>query len=54
MEVIETNIINAKFLLSKIGHSCLNIISDAGHLSNLEQPVEFNKCLSNFITALLK
>jgi hypothetical protein len=38
MDVIETNIINAKFLLSKIGHSCLKIINDALHFSDIKQP----------------
>jgi 3-oxoadipate enol-lactonase len=49
-----TPIERSEFLFSNIDHSSLKIISDAGHVSNLEQPEEFNKCLSNFITALLK
>ncbi len=49
-----TAIERSEFLFSNIDHSSLKIISDAGHISNLEQPEEFNKCLGNFITALLK
>lgn len=49
-----TPIERSEFLFRNIDHSALKIISDAGHLSNLEQPEEFNKCVSNFITALLK
>jgi len=49
-----TPIERSEFLFSNIDHSSLKIISDAGHLSNLEQSEEFNKWLNNFITALLK
>ncbi|MBL7920129.1 MAG: alpha/beta hydrolase [Bacteroidia bacterium] len=49
-----TGIERSEFLFSNIDHSSLKIISDAGHVSNLEQPEEFNKCLGNFIKALLK
>jgi len=49
-----TSIERSEFLFSNIDHSSLKIISDAGHISNLEQSEEFNKCLGNFITALLK
>ena len=38
----------------KIPNSKLNIIQDAGHLSNLEQPDQFNKILFEFINANLK
>jgi len=37
----------------KIPNSKLNIIQDAGHLSNLEQPDQFNKILFEFIKANL-
>ena len=36
---------------NKIPNSKLNIIQDAGHLSNLEQPDQFNKILYEFIKA---
>ena len=36
---------------NKIPNSKLNIIQDAGHLSNLEQPDQFNKILFEFIKA---
>ncbi|MBA3682348.1 MAG: alpha/beta hydrolase [Bacteroidetes bacterium] len=49
-----TPIDRSEFLFSNIEHSSLKIISDAGHLSNLEQPEEFNKCVNTFITAVLK
>ena len=42
----------AEFLQSKIAYSTLQIIEKAGHLSNLEQPEEFNKHLAAFIAAL--
>jgi pimeloyl-ACP methyl ester carboxylesterase len=35
-----------------ITDSCLEIISDAGHLPNLEQPQKFNSALSDFLRSL--
>jgi len=32
--------------------SILHIIDHAGHVSNLEQPIEFNKPLLHFLTSL--
>jgi 3-oxoadipate enol-lactonase len=42
----------SKFLNGSIPNSILNIIDDAGHLSNLEQPEQFNKTLKKFIVKL--
>ena len=44
----------SKFLQNKIINSTLHSIDGAGHLSNLEQPDEFNKHLNNFISGLVK
>ena len=33
----------------KIKNSSLNIIKNAGHLSNIEQPLSFNKILLEFL-----
>jgi pimeloyl-ACP methyl ester carboxylesterase len=44
-----TPVAQSEFLNKNIPNSKLNIIPDAGHLSNLEQPEEFNKILSAFL-----
>lgn len=42
------------FLQSHIQNSELHIIENAGHMSNLEQPEQFNRHLGNFIQSLVK
>lgn len=42
----------SEFLHHHMAHSQLHIIDHAGHLSNLEQPDEFNAHLEKFITGL--
>jgi pimeloyl-ACP methyl ester carboxylesterase len=37
---------------ASIKGSTLHVIDNAGHVSNLEQPDEFNKYLLNFLTTL--
>ena len=37
-------------MLSQFPNARLNIVSDSGHLSNIEQPESFNKIIRNFIT----
>lgn len=49
-----TPVIQSEFLLNKITNSTFHSISNAGHLSNLEQPDEFNEHLNNFISKLEK
>ena len=44
----------AQFLQNNIANSRLYSIENAGHMSNLEQPNEFNQHLSNFISELVK
>jgi pimeloyl-ACP methyl ester carboxylesterase len=39
----------AQFMHEKIKDSFLNIIEHAGHLSNMENPVEFNEHLKKFV-----
>lgn len=39
----------SEFMNSKIRDSTIHIINNAGHVSNLEQPDEFNKHLLNFL-----
>jgi len=36
-----------------IRHSRLEVIPEAGHLSNLERPAAFNTALSDFVGSLL-
>jgi 3-oxoadipate enol-lactonase len=43
-----TNLENARQMKSLIPHSELQIIENAGHYSNLEQPEQFNKILLDF------
>ncbi len=42
----------AKAMHEKIKNSALHIISNAGHLSNMENPVEFNSQLKKFIDSV--
>jgi len=49
-----TPIERSAVLFKGIDNSFLKIISDAGHVCNLEQPNEFNKCVINFVAILLK
>src|SRR6185503_16034482 len=42
----------AEALRNGIPHSRMRVIPGAGHLSNLEQPVEFNRALGEFIREL--
>tara|TARA_Y100001954_G_scaffold50478_1_gene53413 strand:- start:2112 stop:2945 length:834 start_codon:yes stop_codon:yes gene_type:complete len=44
----------AKEISRKIGGSILKIISNAGHLSNIENPGEFNKVVLGFLSNLVK
>jgi len=45
-----TPIVQAEFLNRNIANSEFGTIDNAGHLSNLEQPDEFNRHLTPFIT----
>ena len=47
-----TPLIQSEFMQEHIQGSCLKIIDNAGHVSNLEQPEEFNKYVHNFISSL--
>jgi 3-oxoadipate enol-lactonase len=49
-----TPVEQAEFMHKHIENSELNIIENAGHMSNLEQPEQFNKYLGNFIKSLVK
>jgi 3-oxoadipate enol-lactonase len=51
-EDIVTPPIQAEFMFGKILNSKLQIIDNAGHLANLEQPDEFNKLLVDFISSI--
>lgn len=42
----------SEYMHSVIKGSTLRIINHAGHVSNLEQPMEFNKHLLDFVTAM--
>ncbi|WP_394991043.1 alpha/beta fold hydrolase [Emticicia sp.] len=53
-EDIVTPPIQAELLYGKILNSSLHIIQNAGHLANLEQPEQFNKHLTSFISSLTK
>lgn len=44
----------AQFMHEKIKNSVLHIIKQAGHISNLENPVMFNEHLSEFIASVYK
>lgn len=47
-----TPVADAELMHREIGGSRLEIIEAAGHLSNLEQPEEFNRALSRFLADL--
>lgn len=47
-----TPLVQSEFMNSTIKGSMLRVIENAGHVSNLEQPIEFNKQLLNFLTDL--
>ena len=47
-----TPLVQSESMNSTIKGSVLCVIDDAGHVSNLEQPDEFNKHLLNFLTDL--
>jgi len=47
-----TPLVQSEFMHEHIEGSSLKIIDNAGHVSNLEQPEEFNKCLLNFLNSL--
>ena len=47
-----TPLVQSEFMNSTIKGSILRIINHAGHVSNLEQPIEFNKQLLDFLTVL--
>ncbi len=49
-----TPIVQSAFIHSHIENSILHVIENAGHMSNLEQPNEFNLRLGNFIKSLVK
>lgn len=47
-----TPLAQSEFMNSTINGSILRVIDTAGHVSNLEQPDEFNKHLLSFLTDL--
>ena len=47
-----TPLAQSKFMNKHIKGSILKVIENAGHVSNLEQPKEFNKHLNEFLTTL--
>jgi pimeloyl-ACP methyl ester carboxylesterase len=47
-----TPVAEAEALRNGIPHSRMRIIPVAGHLSNLEQPAEFNRILAEFVREL--
>lgn len=49
-----TPLSESEFMHENIPDSQLRVIDNAGHLSNLEQPAEFNKHLSDFLAGVLK
>ena len=52
-EDVVTPLAQSEFMQSKIQYSLLKIIDNAGHLSNLEQPEEFNQHLNTFLSSLV-
>lgn len=49
-----TPVADARFMAERIPGARLEIIPQAGHLPNLEQPRLFNECLSGFLTGLAR
>jgi len=47
-----TPLAQSELMNASIKGSILHVIDHAGHVSNLEQPDEFNKHLRGFLTAL--
>ena len=47
-----TPLLQSEFMHATINGSILQIIDNAGHVSNLEHPDEFNKHLLDFLTRL--
>lgn len=47
-----TPLVQSEFMNEHIKGSTLKIIENAGHVSNLEQPVEFNKHIHDFMVTL--
>jgi len=47
-----TPLAQSEFMHATVKGSILHVIEDAGHVSNLEQPDEFNKHLLDFLTVL--
>jgi 3-oxoadipate enol-lactonase len=44
----------SQFMESKINGSILQIIDRAGHISNMEKPIEFNSQIKNFMSTFVK
>lgn len=51
-EDLITPVIKSFYLKERIKNSTFKVIDDAGHLSNLEKPGEFNKAIENFLSNL--
>ncbi|KDN54622.1 alpha/beta fold hydrolase [Flavobacterium seoulense] len=49
-----TPLAQSEFMHDKIKGSVLKVIENAGHVSNLEHPAEFNKHISDFLTIIIK
>ena len=49
-----TPLAQSEFMFKNIKNSTLHSINNAGHLPNLEQPEEFNRHLTDFISSLKK
>jgi pimeloyl-ACP methyl ester carboxylesterase len=47
-----TPLVQSEYMHQHIKQSILYIIDNAGHVSNLEQPLEFNKSLHDFLSTL--
>lgn len=47
-----TPLAQAEFMQQQIEGAMLKVIANAGHVSNLEQPDEFNQCLQQFLDIL--
>jgi pimeloyl-ACP methyl ester carboxylesterase len=47
-----TPVSDAELMKQNILNSKLIIVEDAGHISNMEKPVEFNRALGNFLLSL--
>ena len=49
-EDVVTPLNESKFMSKNINGSVLHVISNAGHVSNMEEPIKFNKHLRDFLT----